>query len=455
VTYTLQSTGTALPACSTTTALSTGSIAQAVILDGYGRKSETTLLSDPDGTTSTVTAYDGDGNVESVTIPFRSVAQSGYTTSYQYDGLNRKRFAYNPDSTSQSSSSFEEWSYAGNIVTFQDENGNQWQRTTDALGNLTEVLEPNGAGTSPTMETDYGYDGFDNLWSVKQWGGPANSTGSRVRSFSYDGMSRLLQATNPESGNATFVYDAVGNLTSKTLPAPNTTIAGGLTVTTNYGHDALNRITSKSYTNDNYKTPWTCFQYGLPSTGTSGANQVGRLMNEWTQPYNAGSCSGTIPASGFLTLRKLATYDAMGRVTQEQQCTPSNCATSSQFSISNSYDLTGNVLSYTNGILNTPGATSEPFTLTQTFGGAGRVQTMSSNWSDTVHPASLFSAQSVPAYAPQGALESAILGNNALTLSRSFDTRLRVNAETIIGDQVASPTSGTAAVTISGAEQTY
>lgn len=34
--------------------------------------------------------------------------------------------------------------------------GKQWRRTSDALGPLTKVLEPNG--TTKTMETDYGYD---------------------------------------------------------------------------------------------------------------------------------------------------------------------------------------------------------------------------------------------------------------------------------------------------------
>ena len=54
----------------------------------------------------------------------------------------------------------------------------------------------------------------------------------RPRSFAYDSLGRLLTATNPESGIITYGYDAVGNLTSKTAPAPNQ--SGGATVTTNY-----------------------------------------------------------------------------------------------------------------------------------------------------------------------------------------------------------------------------
>ena len=453
-TYTLQAVGTALPSCTTVTATPAGSLAQSVILDGVGRKSQTTLLSDPDGPTSTNTAYDADGNVQSVSIPFRSLANSGYTTSYEYDALNRKRFAYNPDSTSQGSSSFEEWSYAGNVTTFTDENGNNWQRTTDVMGNLTQVLEPSGSSTTPVLETDYSYDGFNNLWSVTQWGGPINSAGYRSRSFVYDGMSRLRSATNPESGTTTYIYDANGNLTFKTVPAPNTAAASALTLTTNYAYDLLNRITSKTYTNDAYQSPWTCFQYGLPSTAVSGANQIGRLMNEWTQRYSAGACASTMPASGFLTAREIAVYDLIGRVKQEKQCTPSNCSSTSPFSLSNTYDLAGNLITYTNGISSTPGANSEPLTFTQGFGGAGRLQSVTSSWSDSQHPSSMFSAQSgsSPAYVPQGALANATFGN-VLTLSRTYDTRLRITGEALTGNTVLSATPGTATVTIQGSEQ--
>ncbi len=455
VSYTLQALGTGKPTCTSATATATGTIAKSASLDGFGRTVQTGLLSDPDGVTYVNTTYDGDGNVETVSIPCRTAAQCGYVTSFRYDGLNRKLYAYNPDSTSQSSSSFQQWSYAGNVVTFTDENHNQWQRASDAQGNLTMVLEPNGLSASPSMETDYGYDGFGNLWSVRQWGGPVNSTGSRSRSFIYDGMSRLRSSTNPETGTTSYVYDASGNLTTKTSPAPNSAVNSGQTVTVNYGYDALNRTISKTFTNDSYQTPWTCYQYGLPATAASGANQIGRLMNEWTQRYNAGSCGSTMPSSGFLTSRKITSYDIMGRVKQEQQCTPANCA-STMFGLANTYDLAGNLITYTNGVAATPGAGSGALTLTQGFGGAGRVQSVTSSWSDSLHPPAIFGppAATSPQYAPQGALSGAVFGN-ALTLTRSYDSRLRVNVETVNGGKaLPAATLGTAALTILGSEQT-
>ncbi len=84
---------------------------------------------------------------------------------------------------------------------------------SDGLGRLTAVLEPNVA-KAPGIETDYGYDALDNLSGVTQVGDPLVEA-PVMRSFSYDGMSRLLTATNAESGTTTYGYDANGNVTSK------------------------------------------------------------------------------------------------------------------------------------------------------------------------------------------------------------------------------------------------
>lgn len=92
------------------------------------------------------------------------------------------------------------WTYSGNVTTFTDEVGSHWQRTSDALGRLTKVMEPNGTSSSASMETDYSYDTLSNLLGVTQWGGAYGSSGSVSRSFSYDSLSRLKQGYNPESG---------------------------------------------------------------------------------------------------------------------------------------------------------------------------------------------------------------------------------------------------------------
>lgn len=62
--------------------------------------------------------------------------------------------------------------------------------------------------------------------------------GSQQRDFTYSSLSRLLTATNPESGTLSYGYDPNGNLLTKTD-------ARG--VKTDYVSDALNRVTNRNY----------------------------------------------------------------------------------------------------------------------------------------------------------------------------------------------------------------
>ena len=77
--------------------------------------------------------------------------------------------------------------------------------------------------------------------------------GVQTRTFSYDSLSRLTQAVNPESGTIGYSYDANGNLTSKT---------DARTITTAYVYDALNRVTQRSYSGESgYTTPTVSYFY--------------------------------------------------------------------------------------------------------------------------------------------------------------------------------------------------
>jgi YD repeat-containing protein len=125
-----------------------------------------------------------------------------------------------------------------------DESGRHFQRTYDGLGRLTGVMEPGSGNPSPTVETDYAYNPLGDLLTVTQRG--ASGDVARVRSFAYDSESRLLTATNPEtgticygvwsSGNCVNGYDANSNLLSKTD-------ARGITVS--YKYDGLSRLTAR------------------------------------------------------------------------------------------------------------------------------------------------------------------------------------------------------------------
>lgn len=128
--------------------------------DGFGRTIKTL---DPAGA-ETDTACDSMGRLASVSNwHWGTPASTDGTTTFSYDGLGRMTKQVDADGTST-----QHWSYTGPTVTFTGENGNRWQRTTDALGRLTSVIED--AGNSK-LETDYQYDVLNDLTRVDQWGG--------------------------------------------------------------------------------------------------------------------------------------------------------------------------------------------------------------------------------------------------------------------------------------------
>ena len=169
----------------------------------------------------------------------------------------------------------------GTWIDSSDETGRKWQHTSDALGRLTEVMEPDGSSTvgkTPSVETDYAYDALSNLLEVDQWGGAKNNGTytDHKRTFTYNSLSQLLTSTNPESGTISYAYDANGNVSTKTEPAQN--VASG-TVTVSYAYDNLNWLTEKSYSDG--VTPTAYLGYDLESVHIGSArvtttNVIGR-----------------------------------------------------------------------------------------------------------------------------------------------------------------------------------
>ena len=123
----------------------------------------------------------------------------------------------------------------GTTVTVTDQAGKQRRSITNALGQLTRVDEPTdaaGLGTisTPNQPTNYSYDTLNNLTTVNQ--------GVQTRNFTYNSLSRLLNATNPESGLIQYSYDNNGNLTSKT---------DARSIATTFAYDNLNRVKTRNY----------------------------------------------------------------------------------------------------------------------------------------------------------------------------------------------------------------
>ena len=464
-------------------------------MDGMGHVTETELTSDPDGADIVNTTYDGMGRVWTKTNPYRSTSDPTYgIATLYYDALGRQIKEIEADQTSvlqtcyngvastpsvaNCSSLISPNSTAGSVtgtwVDSTDENGNHWQRASDAFGRLTQVVEPNGAAQAPSMITKYNYDGLSDLVSVTQ-NGISGTDIARTRSFTYDSLGQLLQSYNPETSyvcygttagaaangsNCTPGYDVNGNLGAKTD-------ARGVTVSYNY--DTLNRLFQKTYSAGSTSTsdPTACMQYDVAGSASPDANPIGNLTMEWTQA--AGStCSGpnkplSAPPTTAVTSTELS-HDAMGRTAGEAQCPlTANCTTPYPFSYS--YDAAGDVIGANNGIPGTS-TTLPPVSWGSIFDGAGRldhtwIQSQPSSWSTSTYLSAptLVQANANTGYDPLGHLVNAGLGissantNGVVSIARKYSPRGWMNTETDNGK--TSPGSGyaSATFTFAGTEQ--
>ena len=377
-----------------------------VVFDGLGRETNRTITDSPQSETID-TAYDLNGGVKSVSNPHRSTSSStDGITSYAYDALGRKVLQCQPDDTtahtacdtSTTGNSFLQWSYLGSTTRSTDEDGNSWVRTADALNRLKTVVEPNGSSTT------YGYDELGDLTSVNQVG--IGADGQRSRNFSYDSLSRLICASNPENssnqcpqsatsplptGVVSYSYSTNGSLCAGDISLPCSKMdARG--IGTGYIYDALNRMINKGGSDGSFIYTYTYDQGGHGSS-------IGRLTN---QSNNAGAAVDIF-------------YDSMGRVSQQNYCVPTNCSYGIQASAA--YDLAGNLTSLTY---------PDGRTVTQGFDGAGRMSSVGyTNWNGNSHNTPYLSANLLPEYDSAGHLINATMGNGT-GLAASYDNRERI-----------------------------
>ena len=410
------------PGATVTTTDPTG-VKSVAILDGFGRTVQTQLTTDPSGTDYVDTVYNGLGGTNSVSNPYRSKNDQTYgITSYLYDALGRTTQKTNQDSTT------EMWTWLGNTVSFQNENSNVWQRAYDGFGNLIQVIEPataatnpsTGTDTNPAAETDYQYDAQNNLTRVDQWGGPRNNPGDRVRSFVYDGLSRLTSSTNPESGTISYQYDANSNVQTKTD-------ARGVVTTFNY--DTLNRMLSKSYTVPQGVTPAVAatssisYGYDVPKSGWSFPDQTAPALSGISQQNLVGQLS--YESNGNATL--VYGYDEGGRTTLKSECTPLTCPANDHFDLHAQYDLAGKVSFADRGLdaqknAAAPNAGYYYGGLSLGYNTAGQLQSANADIVDANHPKAVLGSLT---YTPLGGVYTVELGS-AYGQASYYDKRGRL-----------------------------
>jgi RHS repeat-associated protein len=419
--YSTDTAPTSFPATVTTTvnASPDPSRVKVAVYDGLARVIQTQLTSDPVATDYVNTTYDGLNNVASVTNPFRNTSEPTYgVTSFQYDALGRKTIQTQQDGNKlqwcydglnyagQTNCNAHFGSRTGTWTDVADECKYDHQITANAQGRILEAAEPSGAAscrtsTSLSMETDYSYDALGNLLRVDQWGGSYGSNnGDRVRIFSYDSLSRLTNACNPESipsgsncstsgpWSGVYTYDANGNVLSKT---------DARSIAVNYIYDGLNRLTQKSDSADTFSYNYYYDNAQIIQSCGNLTNIVGRLCYATNGVYGA----------------QFYSYDAMGRVWQQWYWTPQD----PNFSASSYviFDKAGSAVTvrYPDGRI-----------VERSFDGAGHLSSVTDPWNTGAQDNSYFENAS---YLATGQLSSAALGSG-ISVNSAFGSRLAAQA---------------------------
>jgi RHS repeat-associated protein len=381
------------PNVTTTTLISSSplvNMVNTVGFDGMGHKVEKILQSDPSGPDCSNTTYYGMGADYQVTNPHRQASGStDGTTTYAYDGLGRTTTVTTQDG-SVASTAYDQTIIGVNnatCTTVTDEAGKARQSCVDGLGRKIGVWEdPLGL----KYETDYTYDILGSLTYVNQKG--SNSSNARTRTFSYDSLSRLTSATNPESGTITYAYDLNSNLATRVAPKEGQT--GTALTTHNYAYDVGNRLVKESHLDPNGETE----EYAYDGVAlTAGCGQSPPTITSTNAIGRRSAMCGTRSGSGW-------SFDPMGRPLLES--TRNLGSAQKVLSINYTY--------YKDGSLNTLAYPSGDV-VTYTVGGAGRVTQVTDSTNNFVTAAT---------YAPPGLLTGMTNGSGIVT-SNIYNDRLQ------------------------------
>jgi RHS repeat-associated protein len=264
------------------------------------------------------------------------------------DALGRTTSMTTPDNAVVSTS------YDSVFTTIVDQTGKTRRSKVDGLGQVVRTDEPDasnnlGSTNAPFQPTSYDYDTRGNLLHVYQ--------GSQTRTYTYDSLSRLRTATNPENGTITYQYDDNNNVVVRTD-------ARGVSAHSDY--DALNRIIRRWY------------------NGSSAVNSV--LHNSPALPAGVGTTDeafyvyDTLAGNGKGRLTSVSTatssfsygaYDALGRATSATQTIFGQ--TNQSYTTSYTYDLPGHLRTLTYPSLKT---------ITNTYDSTGRLISLTGSLGD-------------------------------------------------------------------------
>jgi RHS repeat-associated protein len=205
-----------------------------------------------DATGTTTYSYDAVNRLTSVTFP------GSRTVGYSYSNVGNRATMTYPGGSDQVSYGYDA---ANNLTSVTDWNSNQTQYAYNNAGMLTTVTLPSGTGIVGT----YSYDNADRLTDI-DWVKSGSTTiasvtygldanGNRKQrvddygtsNYGFDALYRLTSVDYPSGTDDTFTYDAVGNRLTRNSSNYTYDAADRLTAvgSTNYGYDDNGNLTSR------------------------------------------------------------------------------------------------------------------------------------------------------------------------------------------------------------------
>jgi len=328
-----------------------------MVYDNYGMLLSST---DPNGFTTTNT-YDVNHNLITVTDPL------GNKSTYTYDGNGNKTSstypatptAANPTPNTTSYTAYNQYSEPtqttdelGNVRTFNYDGNFLPQSVTDASGTLASFIFNSNStlaagaigsdiSVNPALASQFNYDAYGNMTSRTDALG-------RTTTYVYNALGQKASMTLPAVSSSTstttsYTYDALGNLTQTAAPLNRTTNStydsngNKLTDTdargnvTSYKYDPLNRLVETDYPDSTKSTK----SYDFRNNVIDETDQAGNVTHH---EYDvAGRQVEVIRGYGSTTTTPSITkytYDNDGRKATETD-------------VLNNVTLMGNVTTYT------------------------------------------------------------------------------------------------------------
>ena len=401
--------------------------------DALGRPYLSQVKEGPSSTTydSVETDYDSLGRPNRATLPYTAASGAPCSgscpaTTTTYDALGR------PLTVTDGGGRTATYSYSGNDVYVSlgpapsGENQKRKQVEYDGLGRVTSVCEvtagttawPGGNCAQKSSQTGYwtkyAYDALNDLLTVTQ---NAQSSSSQTRTYSYDGLGRMISETNPESGTTIYTYDA--DTTCGTSKGDLVKKADAVSDTICFAYDALHRMTSTTYSGTYASvTPSRYFVY---DSATVNSVVMSNAKTRLAEAYTCTSCPGTkITDEGF-------SYTARGEVGDIYQLTPDS---GSYYHVDETY--------WANGTVNQLSGLSGLPTITYGVDGEGRIASGTASSGQNPLSSTTYSAASLPEVVTFGSSDSDSFTYDPNT-DRMTQYMFTVNGSSLTGNLAWNP----------------